>query len=160
MPMHTTHPTACQGYRPHSIALSCRKGGDEPSLRCGKMVAAALVRPLVNNKASLDWACRCFSRLASQERVCVRLGVGGGKWGVKGGRIEREQSGTDLPLKFSYRMSSYSCRALECDPPGFQSDEHTRRGHHGAFLPAKGSPACEDERVINFLLRCWIVWMF
>ena len=82
-------------------------------------MAAALVRPLVNNRVSPDQGCRWFNRLASQERVCVRFDVGGGKWGVEGGGIEREQSGTEPPLNFSNRISSDLCRALECDPPGF-----------------------------------------
>jgi len=45
---------------------------------------------------------------------------------------------------------------LECDPPGFQSDEHASRGYCGAFLQAEGSTAYEDE-YLSFVSRCWIL---
>ena len=112
-----------------------------------------MVRPLVRNRVSPDMGCRWFHRLAPQERVLARIGVGGGKRGVKGDKIQHEQSCTGLLLNLPYRMRSDSCRALECDPSGFQFDEDTFRGHHGAFLWAKGFPTKEDEHMIGLLSR-------
>ena len=51
-------------------------------------------------------------------------------------------------------MDSGSFHVLECNPPGFQSDEHASGGHRGAFLWAEGSAAYEDEYLMsNRVLR-------